>query len=158
MKNKAMTIVALVAVLIIWGLIAYRLFFQGEGPQVTWQMPDVEMSADTYEPMKEYQLIGDYRDPFLGKRRRPSSSTTTSTPVSKPKPQNIILEPEVPWPQVEYRGVNNAQGGDPLIFLRINGVDQLGFMNEPLQGITPIEVYRDSIILEFNEERKTFIR
>ena len=80
MKNKSTMYVLLVGVLIIWGLIFYRVFAGiGSDNTSSFAIPLKKSLQTTIQKEEEvFVLLANYRDPFLGSTSRPISNSITS--------------------------------------------------------------------------------
>lgn len=154
LKSKKAIYVLLPLVLIVWGLILYKVFTGlSDGPDLpvySNQVPSESVERAT-EP-DTFSIHANYRDPFLGK-------LLSKKPVVKKskKPKKVLKKPPVVirWPSITYGGmVRNQQSQKMVAMVKISGKDNLMKEGEELDGIQLVKVYRDSIQLGFQGEKK----
>lgn len=162
-------------VLLVWGLIFYKIYQAVYGGGAELPVPAYSQLSlyETTEQDSGYALLIDYRDPFLGNslkgsRSSPERSARTTGPMSRrpaPKPfaanarpaEVSTLQP-TPFPIVRYQGVQ-IMDRDTVALLKINNrffpVVRRGEVLERVQveTITP-----DSIYLRFEGQRRAFAK
>ena len=161
MKNKALTGILIVVVGFIW----YKAFFRvkdgffGEETEVvapTRHQPIsfASLSRDTFS------INLDYRDPFgeTKKSYSPSPPQNTTRPVSRTAPRPV--KQATPWPDIVYYGqVRRTTSKDPLAILSIDGYKHTMRKGEKLyDGITLKAIGRDSMVIVYKREKRTFWR
>lgn len=155
--KKKLTYLMLPVVIAIWGIIFYRIFYaagernvavikEERGVDVTKR----KFTADTFD------LIADYRDPFLGKaaateQKAASSPVSTQKSEHKPSPSVIL------WPSVSYSGmIKNQSSAVQLVLLQVNGNSHTVKAGEVVEGIKIMKVYKDSVEVSFGKEKRVF--
>lgn len=147
----------------LWGLIAYRMISFGNEPDAIpvasfTPLPDDvgELTNDTVE------LLANYRDPFLGKvwspRKSGAASNSAATGTIKPK---SVKKPKTPppvtvWPAIEYRGQISSSKGGRFAVLTIDEKELLLKENQEARDVTIHKIYKDSVILKYQKETKTY--
>lgn len=162
MSKKVINGILIVAVLLLWGMVAYK-FFGGGGttvdevvhnvPNHTVILPDFKKDTIALKPYT--------RDPFLGKIK--IAKTTPSKKVVNKPIKKAAPEPKpryVRWPSIEYLGfIQDKKSSDPLI---IGTCDKRIFRkhvnDEIKEGIKLVKFYKDSIQLEFDGHTKMVVR
>ncbi|MDJ1501253.1 hypothetical protein [Xanthocytophaga agilis] len=174
MKNKKMMFVLLPAVILIWGLIIYRIVDAVQEKDVpdTYSEPNRKLHTSTTTLPDTVHLLVNYRDPFLGSgpariRREPSPSITShpaqatssiqavhsSTPTV-PAPKVVIA-----WPTVKYVGmIQNGSSQIKIAILKINGKSHLIAESCSEADITVQNIVQDSVGLQYRGEHKYFKR
>lgn len=155
MKNKKNIYFLVPAILIIWGLIGYRIY-KAINP------PPTEVIAinavDGFKPkkvktVKSYDINADYRDPFLGilasNKKVKRKATTT---VAKPKEQ-------IAFPTIVYKGIISPKTSrkSAVYLVQINGQQNLLKLRNTSQEVTLISGNDKEIVLEYKKERKTYL-
>ncbi|TAI48499.1 hypothetical protein [Flagellimonas allohymeniacidonis] len=143
MGKNIKTYILLGVVLIIWGVIAYRIFAT-LSPEPQKQNSFV---AKSYAPMEmaardTFSIKADYRDPFLG--------TLTS---SKPKktPQAKVVKREIPSIDVRYTGsMYNSSTKKRIYFVTINGQQHLLEKGRSVAKITLVRGSEGSITYRYH--------
>ncbi len=114
MKNKKNIYFLLPAVILIWGLLGYRVY-SGLQPSTT---TNEELTVATFKPqeLKEtepFTISTDYRDPFLGTYNKKSVIKKTSKRVEKIA--------KVPFPMIVYKGMMSSQSKKSVFIITVNG-------------------------------------
>lgn len=156
-------------VLVVWGLIFYKIYQAVYGGESNYAVPNFG-ALPVYETAPQdsgYALLVDYVDPFLGKRvgggapppaRRvaPRASSASSSPMAQrtaPAPKSPVA---TPFPAIVYQGYQVMEG-DTIALLKVNGrfypVARLG---DVYQGVGIQAIYGDSIRLSFQEQEQVF--
>ena len=155
MKNKKMMIVLIPLVVVIWGLVLYRILdFQSD--EVATLPPPSKAVIDTNTAKNEvFHIVADYRDPFLGRVAK----------KTKPKPKDaiarkkVIKKPPIPvkWPPIVFGGViRNQQSKQEVAILTVNQQEALLAVDDKLQGVTLKKIFNnDSILVAMNQHKKT---
>jgi hypothetical protein len=171
MKNKKMLYVLLPAVVLIWGMIAYRIVQSLEGEILV--KPASGSRHDKIEEQttdESYVLLTDYPDPFLSNPIKKSkdrifpfpqapmpqqSRSISATPVHSPSP--LVVPPvTVHWPEVAYLGViENKAKKTKVALLKVAGQEVLLRAGALHQGVRVTSIFRDSIGLAFQGEGRT---
>ena len=148
----------IIVVLRIWGRVILKLFKNFKSKD-TVEVAQVQMSddMDDYKSSDTFHILANYRDPFLseGLRVTKSPEVNASAPLNmKPKP--IAEIKPIIWPSIAYKGIiKSLKTGKELILIYIN---DRGFKMSPgsKQGDLILEkVYKDSIVVKFNDVKKT---
>ena len=144
--KKTLNIVLLCFVLIVWGIILYRLTEQYFWP--TNQLADnYEKTIDTslkFPVRDTFEMRTSFRDPFLKtvyleKKSLPKRSFT------KYKPKTTAV---TPWPQIKYFGfIKSKDRKGELVLLQINNELHRARVGEKVADIQIKKIYRDSILL-----------
>ena len=149
-NNKTTVYFLLPAVVIIWGLIFYRIF-GGLSADDIGQFSSKEVFPATKKEAlsaPEFHLNLDYPDPFLGGR-----------PVKKNLQKSVAIAPVMVqqgpiWPQIDYRGcVSNEKGA--IAYLVVNGQVRLsgeGALKD--DEIEILKIKEDSVLIGFEKERQ----
>ena len=161
MKNKKLAYILLPIVVIVWGLVIYRMFFEGRTkPENLTQFIRPIVKESVEEKSETYKLIANYRDPFLSnvvvseviaqenKQEEQSGSNTNlrrrRTSVSR-----------IRWPEVKYGGFIEGNGEKQTILLKIKNRDFLAQKGDTIEQIFIKEFYGDSLVVVYSNEEKT---
>ncbi len=148
MKSKKSLYALLAAVIIIWGVIIYRIL-----ANVSFST-DVQQSANTViETVNEqvqldsFSILANYRDPFLDKYVKKETKTIKTT-VSKVKK---VIVPKVektiqPKYNIRYKGII-ANKKSALAVLMIDGKELLMQKNDKYKDLTVLKIAKDSVLL-----------
>ena len=157
MKNKKLTYILIPIAIIVWGGIILRIVgFNNSDPETNTTRTN-EMEPDTMVFNKnEFELIANYRDPFLGKFIRGTHQIAVKK-TKKPKksiPKKIIKTPLV-WPHIDYDGSIRSEN-KVIAVLKINAKKHLLEQGEEFSGLKIKQVYPDSVTIVYKKETKTF--
>lgn len=167
MKNKKSTYLLIVAVLVIWGAIIFRIFSHVHGTDdvdtvpLTFQPDSTFMLADS-----GYTLKLNYKDPFL-KGGYLASAPSANNSVQKNTTSNIrrrIRQNQTPepvkqavvWPEIVFSGIIlNDKTNEELGLVQIGESSYLFREGEIKNELHLLNLYPDSIQVKFQEEVKT---
>jgi hypothetical protein len=159
MKNKKLTYFLGFAVLMVWGLIIYRVFAAAggddseKGPAVTAVLQK--------EPYNDYTMVKDttrlllnYRDPF-GLVKQKDTAELPLKRILQKRGLSSTLKPAFNWGFIRYSGYIRNPGSKKLIALvSINGKDEMFSEGETKDHVKLIKNLRDSIRISFNGKTK----
>ena len=159
MKNKSVTYLLIGVVLFIWGLVFYRFFnatqeeetFTPSGHSIALKREKVSIASDTFE------LILDYRDPFLGKTQvsqtivKSNRTRITKQKISEPK----VILPPIDWSFIAYKGaITNKLSKKEIGIFRINNEDAMMSANDRKADVLILKVTRDSALILYKGIKK----
>jgi hypothetical protein len=160
MKSKRTTYLLMAVVAGIWGLIGWKVWKGLQGDD-DFALPAerIVQSKKNKQLTDSFELIANYRDPFLGKTSVAapvvSATAVRTTPIEKPT--NIIQEPPTnTWPEIRYGGFVKKTGQENAAgFLIINGSSEIVSRGQTIQNITIVQLWRDSVQVMRGKERRT---
>lgn len=157
MKNKKLIYVLLPAVLVIWGIIFYRIFNAAGGDDNISSFSDTgarEAQVSSYADT--FSIIGDYRDPFMGKlaiAERPKPVMRTQPRAKEEKPQPPV---KIAWPSIGYSGmIKNQKSAVQLAMMQVNGQSYTLKAGQSAEGVQLVKIFRDSVEVIFQNEKRT---
>ncbi|MDO5981441.1 hypothetical protein [Flavivirga spongiicola] len=162
MKKKYLNSVLIVFLIVIWGAVLYKYFGK---PNTSKKNIKNEMSSISYQP--KYMVTKDTflleiinKTPFkTSKNLRKKVITTKPKVVSKKPPVKPIKKTTAVWPDISYHGfVKGNQKATRLILLKINKKLYRKRENEAVDDLTLIKAYNDSLIVSFNNIKKTITK
>jgi hypothetical protein len=167
MKNKKVTYGLLIAAVIIWGLIAWKIISHVRGDkteEMSFFQASVNNDSDTTNI--HFTLLADYRDPFLSGRKRSRPVTTAPPAEKKVNParrtansRTISRKARVRWPSIQYGGViKNKNSNARTALVKINNKDYLMSEGITIEEIKLLKIYEDSVQLNYKEETKTYTK
>ena len=150
-----MTYILLPLVALIWGIIFFRIFSSFNEPIIDNQFHDVEVKTNETLAPDTFHILADYRDPFLGNVISTNESSQKNTEVKKivtvPKP----IVQAVKWPSVVYGGIiKNQKSQKQLVMMQVGGQDNLMRQGDEKGGVQLVKIYKDSIEVSFQKEKK----
>ena len=144
-------------VLLIWGIVIYKAFFQ----------KDESLNEDIVLPVNKeivqdvsttnYVLIADYKDPFLKANVRVQDNKSVPKVLPKKIEPKVVVKKIIVWPSVQYKGLISAkQTMIGLVF--VNNKQFLARKNDLVDGLTVLQLFPDSVITSYENEKKTFVK
>lgn len=129
MKSKTKTYVLLGAVLLIWGILGYRVVkaWMPDRGKVVPPIAVGELELDLPKARDTFSIMANYRDPFLG---------TTPSKSSKPKTKPATTVSPKDFTSVSYSGMVADQGtGQKLFFVNISGKEHMLQVGSEIEGV-----------------------
>ena len=156
MKNKKLAYILLPMVALIWALLMYKLYvkFFGGG-EILNVVVQNSQEQNVKSKIEEFELIADYRDPFLGNNISEPDAVVSSPPMQRPAVvivPSAVPKPFVRWPQIKPGGVV----GKKKFIGVINGKNVFINLGEEEHGVKFLNFSKDSIWLKFSTEIKSF--
>jgi len=172
-NNKYASYVLGPILLIVWGLVFYKIYHAVYGGEEVFDVPEYNNLPVFEEKQREktYTLLVDYKDPFLGKKfnytsnensrtRTSNYRNTTNRPkknISRPKPV-VKITAQKTFPTVVYQGFQ-IMDADTVVLLKINKrfypVARIG---DSFQGVEVKHIYKDSIQVQFDNQQQTILK
>ena len=160
MKKKNISYVLFPVVILIWGYVAYLIFYPKpeEISSVVYTSEKIQKIALQKDSFK---LQLNYPDPFLAnqvqnRKIKEENKQDQKEPV-KPKQ---VAKPVVKWPSVSYKGMvkNQSSEKQEIALIAIENKEQLIRVGDIYSEIELVFLDKDSIQLQFKEVIKTFER
>lgn len=149
MKNKKITTCLLVlAVLLIWGIIIYKVVMRGSE-----KTPVTELKSGTNDKLStkefKYRLLLDYPDPFFPQREYHKESQKSDNP-------GAIQTVTINWPNLKYYGCISSEGQIRAL-VGVEGKSQILKPQDILAGQFVLkQIMNDSILIAAGNEKKWF--
>jgi hypothetical protein len=160
MKNKKLVYILLPLVAVIWGVIFYKIYNQiaNSDKNMATGMPlNIEKDADSLSDT--FQLILNYRDPFLSYSFQHQMAKTYPNSLQRGFTKQATQNTEFQWPNFIYGGmIVNRQNKSKTGLLIYNNQSLLVKEGDINQGYKIIKLYNDSALIGYNKLRKTFNR
>lgn len=149
MNKKTKTYLLLTAVLLIWGIIGYKVLSANSGDT------DAEVGFEkvALKPMQvqekdTFSILADYRDPFLGTYPKKAVQKKKRAPKPKKAP-----EPEI---NVQFSGVmTDKDTKRKVYFVTINGQQHLMSVKSEINKVTLLSGTSTSIRIRANGKTRT---
>ena len=156
MKNKKAIYFLLPLVLIIWGIIIYRIFFD----TISINNSEILSRGIPLKIVKEnvdtFSIYADYGDPFLDYLWEYDESEVEQDPSEIV--ETIIEKPPVlvNWPSISFGGiVKNQKSNKQVVVVNIEESGHLMKIGDVVMGVTLKKVFNDSIQVVYEKEVKT---
>jgi len=156
MKNKKLAYILLPLVLLVWGIVGYKLYIKFFGEENIALMNteiNVEDKSNNYKD--HFEIANNYRDPFLGHAVREVSVSVqpSAMPIQR---QSVVpapaIKPVVYWPVIKVGGLVNEK----KFMGTIAGKSVLLEKGEQAQGVIFVKSSKDSVWFKFSGEQKSF--
>ncbi len=166
MKNKKGLYILIPAVLIIWGIIFYRIFSNTsfESPK-TIAVSDNSRKDTTLAEKDTFFIYADYSDPFLKsyKGKGNESDEAVNKKENSEKTRNFrrrrVVSQRTRWPEITYNGlIYNKQNNRYVILLGINKKRYLFHKGDTIQNIYLRKFSLDSIYVVYKNDEKTIAK
>ncbi|MCF8284521.1 MAG: hypothetical protein K9I48_06050 [Sphingobacteriales bacterium] len=143
MKNKLITYLLIVLVIVVWGLIFMRLFSTSKEEIKSQRVINTKYTIDTSILNTKYTLRLNYTDPFLGQKNKVFL-------LSKPKKNIKVKEKVQPEPiDAKYLGmISNKKQKSVLALIRLNGEEYYLSVGETINEIKLLNCTETSIVLK----------
>jgi uncharacterized Zn ribbon protein len=151
LKNKTKTYLLLVAVLVIWSIIGYKIYssLNPELPEVVLNDAEAVFNPKTGIEIDTFSIKTTDRDPFLGTLTKKSNKTASL------KQNNTTKQEDSNWPQITYGGVIKRQNSNEQVFVvTINNTQYVLKKGQKVDNITLVKGDNASITVRFNNTQK----
>lgn len=165
LKSKKALYVLLPLTLVIWGLIAYKIYTGLKGDDEEIAENNVVVPAVLLNKgIDTFSLFNNYRDPFLSDIKRTVihvNSGNNSKPVNPVKNTNTAKSGNLAvtndWPAVQYAGIlKNQSNSTALILLSVNGKTYTLKQGDVAEGMKVLSFSNSEVTLQRGKEKKVF--
>ena len=152
MKNRKSLYILVPLVVVVWGLLFWKVFWSSStSPVEVKPTRFLEKSARFDGKEEDRVLILNYQDPFLKEQR----TVRDAVPVTSPEPLRQRLNRVPMWPEIYYFGlVKNRSETGSLALLEINGRRCFVREGETVDVVKCLAIHADSIGVQLNNEQK----
>lgn len=169
MKNKKTTYILFFLVILIWGIIGFRIYnhvHDSGTDQTPFVILPLSRAGSDTSGTKRLKL--NYNDPFL--KRNVSVAKTITMPEKKYSAQTNIRrrigefnrkapEKSVSWPDVSYSGlILNDKTNEELGLLQVNNESYLIRNGDIRNDIIIVKIFSDSIFVSYQDETRTILK
>ncbi|GAA3591086.1 hypothetical protein Q4Q39_15790 [Flavivirga amylovorans] len=162
MKKKYLNGVLIVLLIIIWGAVVYKYFGKSNASKKNRDnnisnissQPKYNVTKDTFL----LEIIN--KSPFKASKRikKPVQATKVKASTQKPILKHIKKVNTV-WPDISYHGfVKGNHKTTRLVLLKIDKKLYRKRENETVGDLTLVKAYNDSLIVSFNNIKKTITK
>lgn len=158
-KKKIALYVMLPLVIAVWGYIFFRIIDHVfSEPVFAVQQAAKKVDLDKIES-DTFEIVADYRDPFLGGRKRVVSSSRNSSFGNNSKANfthKTSVKTQKKWPAIQYKGmIKNNDSKKKVGIAVVNGKEQIIKQGDVIQEITFLKITKKDIKVRFQRETKT---
>lgn len=157
--KKIINIILIIVVVSLWGTVSYKYInrFFGSDELLYTSSNDYNYEAISIIKKDTFLLEPLAKDPFLNQVfTKPKNQT--SRVVIPPKPKEVPKPTAgIPFPSVNYYGyIKSKDKKDELILLKVNNRLERVRLNSDIDGLIIKKIYKDSVIVFFNNETRSF--
>lgn len=161
--NKTMKYLLGVALLGIWGLLAFRLYHRYYANDELMIPIDYAPAQDELLRQDSFAILANYRDPFLGnKLQQPRISSNTAEDSRfnrRPSRSNRTLKKQpLVFPKIDYKGTVALKNGTEAALVTIDHQFMNWRKGERYQGLSLKKIYPDSILVSYKGVEKTILK
>lgn len=157
MKNKKTVYVLILMVIIVWGMIFYRIYsaLSDDSEPIIAPVTKVKEPYDDYAIAKDTShLQPRYRDPF-GLAPAKDTATVSTTPKNRQLSTPLTAGPGINWAAINYMGYIRNPGSKKLIaIMHINGKEVMLTEGENAEQVKLLRNLRDSIKISYHGQTK----
>lgn len=155
LKNKKLLYVLLPLLVIIWGLIFYRIFSSLNSSDEKYKLQTSKniFSSKDNAVSDTFSIVNNYRDPFLGKTITADVNKSVVVQRIKPAPIESVVKQPLEWPAIIYGGmIKNQKSNKQFVLLQINGQANVMKQGDVKNGVELLVIFKDSIQVSFKKE------
>ncbi|MES2113013.1 MAG: hypothetical protein V4577_29960 [Bacteroidota bacterium] len=160
MKNKAVTYLLGAVVIVVWGLILYRVFAAVGGDDDEIPVVNPIKSKEAYNdfaiPKDTSKLLLNYRDPFGLVKQKDTATISVRRNISSQatgRPRSVA--PAFNWGFIQYSGyIRNPASKKMITMVVINGQNFTMTEGDTRAGVKLFKNMRDSIKIGFQGKTK----
>lgn len=159
-KHKKLTYFLICAVTVVWGVILYRIFFNGSGDEYEMKVSSIKKQNEPYDQYiaktDTFKLALNYRDPFLddkdaAKIVQLSQPVASSVRLSIPQPPKVAVD----WNMIKYGGyIVNPATKKIVSIVVFNGNERMLTEGQIFEGIKLLKNKKDSILVNWKGKEK----
>lgn len=157
MKNKKLTYLLIFFVLIVWGIIIYRIIgaMNQDDDLPVIEQAQIKESYNDFTVKKDTgSLKFNYRDPFSATAKE-STDTLVKHTVNINKMVTPVIKPTVNWSIIKYSGYIRNPGSRKLIaIMSINGKSAMLSEGESAGEIILLKNVKDSVKVKYKGQVK----
>lgn len=150
MKNKKNIYFLIPAVLLIWGIIGFRIY---SSINPTNNKTKIIVQTGKFQPKvtikkESYILLANYRDPFLG---------TLSNSIRKKRMHHKVIKEKIIFPIIEYQGGFTSTSKKNTIYLIVvDGKKEMFKLKETHQKVKLLKGDKEKITMKYKSGTKTY--
>jgi len=150
LKKNTKTYLLLGLVLLIWGIIGYKIVNAiSKEPEVPILEPSQVVITKKARKKDTFGLMANYRDPFLG---------TLPTVKKKKVVQPVDKKRQIPKKEIVYSGlVSQSHSDDTMFFVSIEGKQYVMSKGEEINEVTLLKGSELSITVRYDGQSETIL-
>lgn len=162
MKNKTITYILSIVVLIIWGTIVYKIFSHSDIESENTNKVNNYSQINDSKTIDTFSLSLSYEDPFLKGTKKIKTTIQDIAKSDNKYKQNYIKKKmgsqkrentSIVWPSIRYEGMIKSQNMTTAI-VKINNKSYFIQQDEIVENVRIQKITQDSIIVEYQQKYK----
>jgi hypothetical protein len=165
MKDRKVNIALLLAVAVIWIIIIYKIVQGVDVKSYTSYKTVLSEDSLSVSVSDTFELIANYRDPFLGGRKKENkkiSSLNSQSFQQKQVIKPIEIQPtivDVIWPEIIYSGsIENKSKGTLVAAVQVGTTNLLVKQQESYMGVSFLLISQDSVLVQYKNQKKAIFK
>lgn len=155
MKKKKLTYLLIPLVILLWGIIIYKIVATKNTLSTSPILVDNKESTTQFDQrtLDTFSIHPTYRDPFLGTFQNTSTVSKKKTLIA---PNLMKKKAVLAWPRITYGGlIKNQKSNKTTVLLTVNGKVNIVSPGGSIGALTLLSVSKDSITVNFKDATKT---
>jgi hypothetical protein len=156
MKNKKTVYILILMVIIVWGMIFYRIYaaFSDDAEPVIAPATKIKEPYDDYAiPKDTSHLQARYRDPFGQAPVKDTALVVPQKNIHRTVP--VTIAPGINWAAINYMGYIRNPGSKKLIaIMHINGKEVMMTEGETAEQVKLLRNLCDSVKISYHGQTK----
>ncbi|SDQ01677.1 hypothetical protein SAMN05428975_5928 [Mucilaginibacter sp. OK268] len=156
MKNKKIVYLLILLVVIVWGMVIYRIYaaVSDNSEPVIAPVTKIKEPYDDYGIAKDTsRLQAKYRDPFGLAPTKDTAAVSPSKSIHRSIP--LTVSPGINWAAISYMGYIQNPGSKKIIaIMHINGKEVMMTEGENNEQVKLLKNLRDSIKISYHGQTK----
>jgi hypothetical protein len=156
MKKNITQYILFATVIFIWGYVLFKIYKSLNAKDEFVNRKEIQRdTTNEYSETDSFTIAKFYPNPFIeviGDELGQGNYEEQNN-----EEDNYIASIPLKWPKIEFMGIISAKKKTEkkTILLRIDNADYLVKNSEEIKQIKILAVYRDSVMLQFKNEKKT---
>lgn len=151
MQKNTKTYLLLAVVLLIWGLIGYKIFnWMPDNDEAMVLSTKVDYKPKQIKERDTFSIVANYRDPFL---------ESAPEKVIAPK-KNLSTQPKAEEPTIDirYTGfITDGSSHQKIFFVTINGQQKMMKLNDKVADVTLLAGSKETIKVSYQKKQITLV-
>ena len=162
MKNRFTQYMLIILAIIIWGVIMYKVYNQfSKKGEITNRERTYNQKSKEAVVKDSFKIMANYNNPFvevIGNELM--SAEENDRQMNEEKINDMIEPPRIEWPAIKFFGsvINRKKPDIKLNLVNIANNDYLMKKGDDIKGVKLIMAFKDSVILTYKKEIKTFTK
>jgi hypothetical protein len=155
-KKKQFTYLLLACVVLLWGLILFKVYAAVSDEEIA--IEPIKTQKSNYFNLVNHEndsivMELNYRDPFMESNNEPVVDVQTTIVI--PQPATTIKKKVINWAEITYKGyITNPASKKKIAIVFINGKETMLTEGQTVNGLKLLRYLGDSIKVNYQNETK----